>query len=165
MASAASRRRLFGLLFVVLASSSGWGQTDSAGVQVKMNPQNPWSLRVTLRSSAKNRVTFFKNFLPWGNRYSMVLVAVTSSGRYVDRFFPEDEPSMEEVSLGPGESVTGDVDLHDVFTGLDDVLRETDVQLFWAYKAPEGLGIPRWSGGWILIPQHKQKQSPAHPPQ
>jgi hypothetical protein len=27
------------------------------------------------------------------------------------------------------------------------------VHLFWAYKSPEALHIPRWSGGWVLIPR------------
>lgn len=147
MIASHTSKTLLALIFLVLTSLTALGQGEPVGIQVTMNPDNPWLLRVTLRSFARDRITFYKHLLPWGNRYSMILVAVTSSGRSIDRVFPEDEPSSKEVSLGPGESLTGDVDLHDVFRGMDTALKKGDVHLFWAYQAPDGLGIPRWSGG------------------
>lgn len=162
MASVISRW-LSALAFIVLSGLIARGQTGATGIQVEANPQNPWSLRVTVQSHAQTRVTLSKFRLPWENRYSMILVAVTASGRYIDRIFPEDDPSPERISVEPGQLLTGDVNLHDFFRGLDGALKETDIQLFWAYQAPEELGIPRWSGGWILIPQSKgQKQAPTN---
>jgi len=34
-------------------------------------------------------------------------------------------------------------------------LKKSDVLLFWAYKAPAALHIPRWTGGLVVIPQQK----------
>ena len=64
----------------------------------------------------------------------MVIVAAMSGGRVLERELPVDDP---------------------VFPNLRRALKASDVQLFWAYEAPESLHISRWSGGWILIPQQK----------
>jgi len=52
-------------------------------------------------------------------------------------------------------SVSGDINLADYFRDLEGVVKKSDVQLFWAYMAPDELHIAHWSGGWILIPQQK----------
>jgi hypothetical protein len=35
-------------------------------------------------------------------------------------------------------------------------IKKSDIQLFWAYQAPKELNLPRWSGGWILLPHQKR---------
>ena len=59
-----------------------------------------------------------------------------------------------KVSVEPGATLAGDIDLTDVIRDLT-VTKKSDVHLFWAYKAPDGLHIPRWSGGWVFIPQQR----------
>jgi len=64
------------------------------------------------------------------------------------------DPVSAEVSIKPGETLTGDIDLHYVIRDLD-VLKKSDILLFWAYKSPEELHLPRWSGGLVLIPRQE----------
>ena len=84
----------------------------------------------------------------------MVLVAAIGGGRCL-RLERRQRDSQAEpvVSLAPHESLGGDIDLEGLFAQIRSFLKESDVQLFWAYEAPETLHIPRWSGGWILIPK------------
>ncbi len=84
----------------------------------------------------------------------MVLTAVKSNGERVELIYPEDDPSPEEITIAPGAIIEGDLDLSDVFADLS-VIKKSDVHLFWAYKSPEELHIPRWSGGWVLIPRQQ----------
>jgi len=83
----------------------------------------------------------------------MILVALTSDRNFITRNIPVDDPSPERVSLEPNESLSGEVSLDKAFSGLDAALKKSDINLFWAYEAPEELHIAHWSGGWLLIPQ------------
>jgi len=84
----------------------------------------------------------------------MILIAVKSNGERVKLIYPEDEPSPEEITIAPGAIIEGDLDLSDVFADPK-VMKKSDVHLFWAYKSPEALHIPRWPGGWVLIPRQE----------
>jgi hypothetical protein len=130
-------------------------ETMPPGIRVELNPEKPLWLRVTLHSGAENTATFFKSQLPWGNRYSMVIVAVTPHGGCLDKELPIDDPGPEEISLAPKALLTGDIDLQWFVRDLNRVTKKSDVQLFWAYESPKELNIPHWSGGWILIPRQK----------
>ena len=123
-------------------------------IQVELNPQKPLHLRVTLRSGAATTATFYRAHLPWGNRYSMVFAAVRPNGEQVDLELPVDDPGPTKVSVKPREMLTGDIDLRDVIRDLN-ATKKSDVLLFWAYKSPDELHIPHWSGGLVLIPQQK----------
>jgi hypothetical protein len=109
---------------------------------------------VTLSSGAATTATFSRADLPWGYRYSMVFAAVTPNGEPVELSLPVSDPGPNEVSVKPREVLTGDVDLRYVIRDLN-AIKKSDVLLFWAYKSPEELHIPRWSGGMVLIPRQK----------
>jgi hypothetical protein len=143
------------VLGLVLSATSVGGEATSPDIQVELSTQKPLSLHVTLRSRAETSVSIFKWRLPWGTRNTMILVAVKPDKNYLTRNFPVDDPVPERVSIEPNESLSGDVSLEKAFAGLGDALKKSDVNLFWAYQAPEELHINRWSGGWILIPQQK----------
>jgi len=85
----------------------------------------------------------------------MILVAVAPDGSQIHRNIPIDDPPPERISVGPNESLSGDVSLEKAFTSLDAALKKSDIHLFWAYKCPKELNIGQWAGGWILIPQQK----------
>src|SRR5712691_10347668 len=102
-------RYMFALAAVlILAVPIGGAEALPSGIQVELDSQK-LSLRVTLTSHAETRVTFPKYRLPWGNRNSMILVAVTPGKDYIVRNFPIDDPSYEKVSVEPNESLSGDV--------------------------------------------------------
>ncbi len=68
---------------------------------------------------------------------------------------PIDDPTGDKVSLASGASLTEEINLESVVEDISRVVKESDVHLFWAYESPKELRIPRWSGGWVLIPQQK----------
>jgi hypothetical protein len=84
----------------------------------------------------------------------MVFAAVRPNGEQVDLELPVDDPGPIKVSVKPREVLTGDIDLRYVIRDLD-ATKKSDVLLFWAYKSPDELHIPHWSGGLVLIPQQK----------
>jgi hypothetical protein len=79
---------------------------------------------------------------------------VKPSGESVDLELPVADAVMREVSVKAGETLTGDVDLRNVIGDLN-VLKKSDVLLFWAYEAPAALHLPRWTGGLVVLPQQK----------
>ena len=139
--------------FLVLSVACGGAESTPPDVQVELDSQNPLALHVTVRSRANERITLAKYRLPWGNTYSMILVAATPQGHMIDKSLPVDDPSPEHVSLEPNETLRGDINLANYFQGLDGALKKSEIHLFWAYKAPDELHIASWSGGWILIRQ------------
>lgn len=138
---------------VLLCGFSVKGQAAPAGVRVEMDAARPLFLKVTLKSGAETHVDLYQSRLPWGSRYSMVLVAATADGRSLPRELVIDDPSPRKVSLEPNRELTGDIDLQNVFRGLNQALKRSDIILFWAYEAPEELHLPRWSGGWLVVPR------------
>jgi hypothetical protein len=82
-------------------------------------------------------------------------VAVTPSGAPIEVSMPVDDPMFDEISLGPEQLRTGDINLDYFFSHLSRATKRSDVHLFWAYEFPEELHIPHWSGGRIVLPQQK----------
>jgi hypothetical protein len=142
-------------LFLVTLSNLGFTQDPpKPGVEVALSHEKPLHLRVTLTSGATTTIRINRYDLPWGYRYSMVFAAATPNEEPVELLLPVSDPGWKEISVKPGETLTGDVDLRYVI-GDSSVLKKSDVLLFWAYKAPDALHIPHWTGGLVVIPQQK----------
>jgi len=65
----------------------------------------------------------------------MVFAAVRPNGDVIELLLPAADPELKEISVKPGETLRGDVDLQYVI-GDSSVLKKSDVLLFWAYKRP-----------------------------
>ena len=149
--------RYFPIAIALLASCSTVGvaqNTPKPAIQVELDRQKPLHLRVVLRSGAATTATFYRSDLPWGNRVSMVFAAVRPNGEPVELIFSIDDPGPTKVTMKPHETLNGDIDLQHVIRDLN-AIKRSEVLLFWAYKSPAELHIPRWSGGLVLIPQQK----------
>jgi hypothetical protein len=142
-------------LAILLCFCDGNARTEPAGVSVGLLSLNPLRLHVVLRSGANGRVAINRDQLPWATRQSMVLAIVKADGQCLERVFPVEDGAVGRISLEPGESLSGEVDLNGIFRGLDDAIKRSDVHLFWAYQAPPELNIGTWSGGWVLLPREK----------
>lgn len=127
----------------------------SPGIRVELDPKRPLSLRVTLQSASHNTETIERSRLPWAWRYAMVFVAVREHGQPLEMELPVEDPVTTKIVVHPGETLTGDINLNAVIRDVGEVNKQSNVHLFWAYESPKELDIPHWSGGWILIPQHK----------
>jgi hypothetical protein len=143
-------------LLLLFSAVPGGAQEIPTGVFIKLSKRNPLQLQITVRSLAKARTTIYKSELPWELRHSITLVAVMPNGECLEQNVIAGDPSPEQVSLDPNESVSGDVNLTEIFKDLSVAIKKSDIHLFWAYRAPEELNLPRWSGGWILLPRQKR---------
>jgi hypothetical protein len=104
--------RCLSILLLAGLSAVAVAQNKSEpAIQVRLNPQKPLHLRVTLRSGAATTVTINRFDLPWGYRYSMVFAAVRPNGDAVELPLPVSDPGLSEMSVKPGETLTGDIDL------------------------------------------------------
>ncbi|HEX4921664.1 MAG TPA: hypothetical protein VFV92_13105 [Candidatus Bathyarchaeia archaeon] len=160
--TASTRRLLVAVVMVLLSllSAIPTKAQNKAGIIVQPNAAQPLRLRVTIRSKAGTRTTIYRSDLPWMPGHSMILVAALPNGLSLDQNILAGDPTPERISLNPGESVSGDIDLKGVFKNIDSLIEKHDIHLFWAYRSPEGLGLPKWSGGWILLPQESPRRAP-----
>jgi hypothetical protein len=148
--------QILALLILVGSYASRTGsETMPPGVRVELIPRKPLWVRVTVRSGTDRAVTFPRYKLPWGNRRSTIFMAVTPEGAPLEVSMPVDDPMFDEISLDPGATLTGEIDLNYFFSNLSRATKRSEVNLFWAYQSPEELHIAHWSGGWILLPQQK----------
>ncbi|HZR65025.1 MAG TPA: hypothetical protein VFA85_07750 [Terriglobales bacterium] len=129
-------------------------KTPKPGVEVALNREVPLHLRVTLTSGAANEVKLYRSELPWGNRYSMVFAAAKPNSEVLDLVYPVDDPGPTQITMKAGDTLTGEIDLQYVIKDLS-ILKKSDALLFWAYKTPAALHLPRWTGGLVIIPQQK----------
>jgi hypothetical protein len=142
------------LLFLGVFTSVVFPQdAQTPGVRVALHRQDPLRLRVTLTSGAATTATIYRADLPWGFRRSMTFSAVRPNGEPIDLISIGD-PGGTEVSIKPCETLVGEVDLRHVIRDLN-ALKKSDVLLFWAYKSPEELQLPHWTGGLVVIPKQK----------
>jgi hypothetical protein len=125
------------------------------GISVELKSGSRLSLHITLEPNIRQTLRVPLNELPWGTHDSMVIVAARRGGRCLRTIRPIEDPPFDKISVEPNTPLTGNIDLESLFPDIRDVLKESDVQLFWAYEAPEALHIPSWAGGWILIPKQQ----------
>jgi hypothetical protein len=142
---------------LLVLPSSGQEKNERGEIQVKVGSLKPFRLEITLRSGADKRVVINKSQLPWATRYGMVLVAANSDSEPLEKVLPVEDPARKQISIQPGQTLTGTLDLDGIFKGLDEARKKSDVHLFWAYQAPPELNIGGWSGGWILLPKSKNE--------
>src|SRR6266851_4104996 len=149
--------RLALIILLLLLPGGAQEKTVRGGIRVKVGSLQPLRLQITLQCGANKRVVIDKGKLPWATRYNMVLVAATSDSEALEKVLPVEDPAWGDISVEPGQILTGTLHLEGIFKGFDEARKKGDIHLFWAYQATDGLGIPRWSGGWILLPQSKAK--------
>lgn len=142
------------LLFGCSAVSGG-REAVNPDVRVEVANQESLTLLVSVRSRADTPVTVDKHVLPWGNNNSLMLEAVTGGDHFVTRYFPIDDPGVQQATLNPNQWVSGDINLREYFGGLDTAVKKSDVRLFWAYRSPAELKIAQWTRGSVIIDQQK----------
>jgi hypothetical protein len=143
------------LAILAFSAISGAGDRQGPGIRIDLKREGHLSLHITLRSGAHAAVKLLHAQLPWSGGDSLIVVAAIANGQCLRRDMPVDHPVFHEISVEPDTPLYGDVDLESLFPDIRRVSRVLDVQLFWAYDAPEALHIGRWSGGWILISKQK----------
>jgi hypothetical protein len=111
-------------------------------------------LDIQLTNDTGKALEVFKHSLPWVGFYSIVLVAVKTDapGTVLERATPVDDPIVGTVTIQPGETLSGKIELDRHFPGLAGAIGQRDVVVFWTYQLQtvDGAGLPR-QGGWVLL--------------
>lgn len=132
----------------------------SVDVQLAGQPGSSLTLRITVNSHDSRPLETVPSALPWGTRYSMLLVAmrVDSTGEVIESPLSSADPLEEEpITLKPRQSIAGEIDLWSRFPAVHEALKVQDVILFWSYCfSAKGLGFSKRTGGWVLIPSSKR---------
>jgi hypothetical protein len=159
---------VLGLL--ALSARAGEGTNGlAAGIQEKQAASQQWLMEVTLTNSGTRhaldirltskaprslRVSEF--FLPWRAHRDMVLIATTPFGdrKVLDWVMPVDDFIISQITLNPGEEISGSIVLENRFPDLAKTLQASDVLLFWSYQLRPIGGDPlERHGGWLTIPK------------
>lgn len=151
-----------------LVALSGRPTTSAQSAPPKVMVRVDWSrcrgaepvLGVSVRSTDSRSLRVLPSGLPWGSRYSMLLVRAraNSLGETLDvSAYIEDPVEETPLVVRPGGELRGEIDLLHRFPGLATALKSGDVLLFWSYRLPAlGLAPSDRTGGWLLIPRDGQ---------
>ncbi len=127
-------------------------------VTVKIAAKETTVLDLELVNKTKKSLRLREHDLPWVGAYSIILVATQDvlPPERLEPILTFDNPAVREVTLAPGQKLSGRIKLTDRFRCLQDSTKECDVIIFWYYKAEsvDNVKLGRF-GGWVRIPKHK----------
>lgn len=112
-------------------------------------------LLVRLTNLSANPLTVYKSSLPWGNRYSMIVVAVRVAG--VNEVLPTppviDDPGPDRLVIGAGETLSGEINLAHRFANFTSGAGgKGDLLLFWSYQLTTvDHQASERVGGWLQV--------------
>jgi hypothetical protein len=92
------------------------------------------TLRAKLRNTSSQTITVDGSLLPWGNRYSITLLAAPERSQPLPLVFPIDDPMQEDVTIKPGEALEGIIRLGSFFRGIADAVKKSPVLVLWSYR-------------------------------
>jgi hypothetical protein len=101
---------------------------------------------------SKKPLRLYPDQLPWGNRYSLHLAAVTTDGVPLQNVYPIDDPGpAPEIVLEPGASRDGEYALHRALD-FEKVPKENDILVLWSYRVPHDEST---CSGVVVVPSKK----------
>jgi hypothetical protein len=115
-------------------STSGQPAAPRVNVAAELTQGAPYVLRFSVRSLSQGSVRLYTSDLPWGNVSSLVLEAVTATGRRLQRDAPIDDPDIAVTELRPGGLMSGLIDLKKEFPHLTEIAGNEEVLIFWSYR-------------------------------
>jgi hypothetical protein len=111
---------------------------------------------VALKYTGDRDLQVQRHALPWGNTYSLILIGVdaTALASPLDKHLRIDDPGTAMITLKPGQSLAGRIDLTQRFRDLPSAIQRRDAIIFWSYQLQpiDGKPLPR-VGGWFFIPE------------
>jgi hypothetical protein len=118
--------------------------------------EDDYNLVLSIKSKMHDPVSMYKFKLPWGNRYSMIIIPTYPHGQIFEILYYIDDPRFDVITLKYEETFSGKISLKHYFPKIIDVLKRTDVIIFWSYKldllsdkSTERLG------GCLILPRKK----------
>src|SRR5690242_6347833 len=89
-------------------------------------------LLITLTNRSSQPLLLYHYRLPWGGRYSMIVVALKTDapGKPLETTLPIDDPGPATLVIQPGETVRGKISLVDRFPEFLQAQCERDLVVF-----------------------------------
>ena len=119
------------------------------------DPNGAWRLQFELRYTGEAPLILSERSLPWKNPRDLLLVACALNAADT-RLAPADLPLRDlpstSLTLNPGDTLSGSVNVSARFPGLATAIRASDVILFWSHelKSQGSQEFPRRTGGVVL---------------
>jgi hypothetical protein len=114
-------------------------------------------LEFSLRNNSDRAIVIRQTDLPWGGRFSVVLVVVDrASGEPLKRTYPIEDTfgPLPSVTVTPRQSIQGITNLAALMESSDGEGKKKDLILFWYCSPKAESGAPLGTfGGWIEIPR------------
>jgi hypothetical protein len=121
------------------------------------DPDGGWRLQFELRYTGETPLVLSEGSLPWRNPRDLLLVACALNAANA-RLAAADTPMRTlpptSVTLNPGDTLSGSVNLTSKLPGLGAAIQASDVILFWSHemKSVDSHALPRMNGG-VVIPR------------
>jgi hypothetical protein len=116
------------------------------------------SFRIT--NNASEAVVINESALPWGDRYGVLLFAVTKREQQsLKARYPVSDVFVEKpVRLESKASISGIVEVSGRFGDISAALGKDDLLVFWFYEPKDAKRKELGQyGGWLLVPRIKTK--------
>jgi len=109
------------------------------------------AFRLTNNSTNSFAVSPFQ--LPWGNPYSIALVAVATDGERLPNMYPiADPPVQKKIIIAPSQSLEGDYELRVI--DFSPAPKDKDIVVLWSYAFPRDFRSPEPPcTGVVVIPK------------
>ncbi len=159
-------KTLFGLttlvlLLVLIGYATSGGPSDANLTDLGLtaspvrDPNGVWRLQFDLRYTGEAPLVVYEGSLPWKNPRDLLLVACAlnaANSRLVSADSPKRDLPQNPLTLNPGDTLTGSVNLSASFPGLTEAIQASDVVLFWSHemKSAEKQSLPRLNGGAVI---------------
>ena len=150
----------FGLFFLADLCTEALSASEKPSylVEAYLDQTDPFLLNLKLKVGGTSTIKIYESDLPWKVRYKIMLVAALAdgSGRVAEPILYISDPGPGTITVQPGETLTGSVNLLTRFRNLEQIVRETDVVIFWSYRlAPINDEPLKRVGGWVLVPRQQ----------
>jgi hypothetical protein len=122
-------------------------------------PNGSWRLQFELAYSGEKPLAVSERSLPWKSHRDLLLVAIPLDAARSPLAAPDppspDSPSIT-LTLDPGDSLSGGVNVSSRFPDLAAAVQKSDVMVFWSHqlRAVDSATLPRLTGG-VLLPRQR----------
>lgn len=150
---------LFGFVFVAPCISGSEAPTLSVVGKIVLD-RGPF-LELGVTNNAAAVVQVFAAQLPWVGPSRVTLAITPEGGDALRRVaIPEGYPVPQVVSLRPGETIRGRINLSTQIVGIEKALSRGRLIVFWHYVARNTKRVELGEfGGWAAIERHDANPS------
>jgi hypothetical protein len=130
---------------------------------LKEQVNQDYHLRIKMQNQSNKKVVFAQGLMPWSetiwNRLILIAVEIEPNQRLIPRANYLRNP-VGKIEIEPRQEILGDISLTRAFPSLKEVLRRSDVLIFWSHQLPKQNGVVfKRSGGWVYIEKLEGKET------